>query len=234
MATVNTEVHGNCRGCEDLLCAAAVLKKNSELEIISSNSLENEVKKGEVIIHEGSLTSHIMYLKSGLVKEYIRQPNGREQIIQLVKKHSYLGLASLFGDRINHFSYASLEDCRICSVDLATFNELIRQNGEFAQQVLVSVCKDSLGNFSRFIKQSQKKIYGRVADAILYFAQVVFENNTFDLPFSRQEFANLIGLSRESATRVLIKFKDEGVISLKGKSVSISKPELLEQISLKG
>ena len=94
--------------------------------------------------------------------------------------------------------------------------------------------KDNLVNFNRFIKQSHKKIYGRVADAILYFSNFIFESNSFDLPFSRQEFADLIGLSRESATRVLIKFKEEGIIDIKGKSITILNSEILEQISLKG
>ncbi|MCX6270273.1 MAG: Crp/Fnr family transcriptional regulator [Bacteroidetes bacterium] len=223
----------SCHDCKDISCAAAVLKI-SELELVNMNSLENEVKKGDIILHEGSMTSHIIYLKTGLVKEFIRQPNGREQILQIVKQHTYLGLPSLFSDRINHYSYAALENSHICYIDINVFNRLIRQNGEFAQQILISVCKDSLNNFNRFIKQSHKKIYGRVADAILYFSGIVFENDRFDLPFSQREFADLIGLSRESTTRVLIKFKNEGIISIKGKSITINNPDLLEQISLKG
>jgi CRP/FNR family transcriptional regulator len=54
------------------------------------------------------------------------------------------------------------------------------------------------------------------------------------LPFSRQELADLIGVSRESATRVLIKFKSEGIIDLKGRSIKIVNMDLLEQISQKG
>jgi CRP-like cAMP-binding protein len=223
----------NCHTCQDISCAAVILKFD-ELEMVNLNSLENEVKKGDVILQEGSLTSHIIYLKAGLIKEYLRQPNGREQIIQIVKKHSYLGLSSLFGNRVNHYSYAALEDSRICYIDVNVFNSLIKENGEFAQQILISVCRESLINFNRFIKQSNKRIYGRVADAILYFAKIVFEKDSYDLPFSREEFAGLIGLSRESATRVLSKFKDEGIISIKGKSITINNLELLEQISLKG
>ena len=117
---------------------------------------------------------------------------------------------------------------------MKVFINLVRHNGEFAQQILISVSKDSLINFNRFINQSPKKIYGRVADAILYFANIIFEKNCFDLPFSRQEFADLIGLSRENTTRVLIKFKDEGIISINGKNITITNLQLLEEISLKG
>jgi CRP-like cAMP-binding protein len=84
------------------------------------------------------------------------------------------------------------------------------------------------------MSQSQKKIYGRVADAIFYFSKIVFEQESFELPFTRQEFADLIGLSRESATRVLAKFKDDGILSIDGRNIGILNPEMLTQISKHG
>ena len=222
-----------CNDCKDKSCAAAVLSRN-ELEQINFNSRENEVKKGEIILHQGSLTSHIIYLKSGLVKEFVKPANDREQILSIVKEHTYLGLSSLFGDRINHYSYSALEDIKVCYIDINIFNKLIKDNGGFAYEILVSVSRDSLNNFHRFVNQSQKRIYGRVADAILYFSKIIFEANEFNLPFTRKEFADLIGVSRESGTRALIKFKEEGIIDINGRFLEIKKVELLEQISKKG
>ena len=222
-----------CHDCKDISCAAAVLN-TKQLGLVASNSQESFLKKGEVILHEGSPTSHIIYLKTGLAKEYIEHPGEREQILQIVKEHTYLGLPSLFGDRINHYSYAALEDCKICYIDINKFNSLVRENGNFAYEILVSTSRDSLNNINRFLHRSQKKIFGRVADAILYFSKIIYETNQFELPFSRQEFADLIGVSRESATRVLIKFKSEGIIALKGRSITIVNPEILEQISQTG
>jgi len=226
--------NGNtCHDCKDISCAAAILSFK-ELEQVRINSHESYLKKGEVILHEGSLTSHIIYLKSGLVKEYVKHSGDNEQILQIVKDHSYLGLPSLFGDRINHYSYSALVDCKICYVDINVFNHLIRKNGSFGYEILVSTSRDSLNNFNRFLSRSQKKIYGRVADAILYFAKFIYESPKFDIPLSRQEFADLIGVSRESATRVLIKFKTEGIISIKGRSIVVENMELLQQISQRG
>ncbi|MCX6256360.1 MAG: Crp/Fnr family transcriptional regulator [Bacteroidia bacterium] len=222
-----------CPDCKDKSCAAAILSRE-ELEMINFNSHESVVKKGEIILHEGSLTSHIIYLKSGLAKEFVKPTPESEQILSIVKEHTYLGLSSLFGDRINHYSYSALEDVKVCYIDIAVFINLVRKNGNFAYEILVSVSRDSLNNFHRFINQLHKKIYGRVADGILYFSRIIYENTTFSLPMSRQEFADLIGVSRESATRVLIKFKDEGIINIKGHLIEINKVELLEQISRKG
>ena len=223
----------HCRECKVKSCAAAVLNA-AELDKVNENSREAEFKKGDIIIHEGSLNSNIIYLKSGLVKEYVRTSSQKEQILQIVKKFSYLGLPSLFGDRVNHYSYAALEDIKVCYIDISIFNKLIRENGEFAYQILVSVSRDSLNNFHRFMSQSQKKTYGKVADALLYFSRIIYEAQNFEIPFTRQELADLIGISRESATRVLLKLKDDGILSVDERHVQINDLDLLQQISRNG
>ncbi len=174
----------NCRDCSEKSCAAAVLNPN-EVGLVDENSREAAFRKGDIILHEGSMTSHIIYLKSGMIKEYQKGPNDKEQILQIIKKHTYLGLPSLFGDRVNHYSYAALEDITVCYIDVSVFTQLIRQNGNFAYEILVSVSRDSLTNFHRFMNQSQKKTYGRVADALLYFSGIIFESDMFEIPFSR-------------------------------------------------
>lgn len=223
----------SCRDCKVKSCAAAVLNTN-EIDLVNANSRETHFRKGDIILHEGSMTSHIIYLKSGLVKEYQKGPGDKEQILQIVKKFTYLGLPSLFGDKVNHYSYAALEDITVCYIDLQVFNQLVKQNGNFAFEILVSVSRDSLNNFHRFMSQSQKKTFGRVADALLYFSKIIYESQIFEIPFTRQEFADLIGISRESATRVLTKFREEGILQLEGRTIEIINADLLQQISKNG
>lgn len=222
-----------CRDCPVRHCAAAVLGID-ELDQINKNRHEASFRKGDIIIHEGSPTSHIIYLKSGLVKEYIKGNQEKEHILQIVKQYSYLGLSSLFGDKVNHYSYAALENINVCYIDISVFQNLIRMNGSFAYEILVSVARDNLNNFNRFMKQSQKKTYGRVADAILYFSKLIYESKEFEIPFTRQELADLIGISRESATRVLTKFHEDGIVHLRDRLIRINNLSLLQQISKNG
>ena len=223
----------HCSDCSVKSCAAAVLGP-AELEMINQNSMEAEFRKGDIIIHEGSLNSNIIYLKSGLVKEYVKTADDKEQILQIIKKFTYVRLQSLFGDKVNHYAYAALENIKVCYIDVSLFQRLVRENGEFAYQILVSVSRDSLNNFHRFMSQSQKKTYGKVADAILYFAKIIYERSEFEMPFTRQELADLIGISRESATRVLLKLKEDEIIGVNDRMISIRNLELLQQISRNG
>jgi len=223
----------NCKNCMDRSCASSVLNE-TQLDLLSENCYESDVKKGEVILRSGALTSHIIYLKSGYVKEFVTNSNGRSNIIQIIKHHSYLGLHSLFGDKVNHYSYAALVDLKICYIDINTFKQFIKEKGGFAQEILVYVCKESLNNYFHFINQSHKRINGRFADVLLYFSENIFYNLKFNILLSRQDLADLMGISRENTIRVLTKFKDDGIINIQGRNIEILNLDTLRIISKNG
>jgi len=136
MITDFSKKPNSCSDCKDISCAAAILHPE-ELAKVSKNSRETSFFKGDILVQAGSMTSNIIYLKSGLVKEYVTNSDYREKILQIVKQHTYLGLSSLFGDRVNHYSYAALTDVQVCYIDVAFFNQLVRENGNFAYEILI-------------------------------------------------------------------------------------------------
>ena len=222
-----------CEYCIDKSCATEKLGKK-ELDLISNNRYISDIKRSTTILNAGSPTSHIIYLRSGLVKEYIVRPDNKEQIIQIILPHSYLGLHSLFGDKINHFSYSALTDLKVCYIDIEVFTKMIKINGNFAFEILSSVGRESLNSFHRFITQSHKNSYGRVADMLLYFSRVVFSSKKFQIPLSRIEISEMVGIARESTGRVLSKFNSEGLVKISGKKVVILDLKKLEKISRLG
>lgn len=230
---VNISTSGGCASCSERFCAVSSLTDN-QLDLLQDNCTELIIRKSDHIYHQGSLTSHIVYLRSGLVMEYKKSSNGREQIVQIIKSRSYLGLHSLFGDRVNHYSYKALQDIRVCYIDVEAFKNLVRVNGDFGYEILVSVSKDSLNSHHRFLNINAKQTYGKVADALLYFGRVIFEADDFMLPLTREEFGSLVGITRESTTRALTKFQHDGIIHIAGSQISILNPGQLEQISKTG
>ena len=140
-------------------------------------------------------------------------------------------MTSLFGDNFNHYSYESLTDLKLCYIDSDTFISLVRNNGNFAFEILKSVERDSLNSFHRFINQGNKKIYSRIADILIYFSSIVFSSNKLQIPLTRSELAEMAGTSRESIGRVIAKFKSEGIIKTAGKNIIINDIKKLENIS---
>lgn len=73
-----------------------------------------------------------------------------------------------------------------------------------------------------------------MADALLEFSERIFQSESFTLPISQSELANLVDTSRESVSRVLTEFDKDGLIKIKGKQIVILNKKSLNLISQNG
>jgi CRP/FNR family transcriptional regulator, polysaccharide utilization system transcription regulator len=75
---------------------------------------------------------------------------------------------------------------------------------------------------------------GRIADVLIYLKDKVYLTNPFHTTLSRQDLADMSGMSKESAIRILREFKDEGIIQVSGNDFEILNFEHLVKISQTG
>ncbi|MEZ5198555.1 MAG: Crp/Fnr family transcriptional regulator [Bacteroidales bacterium] len=222
-----------CPHCAFKSQAAESLTVDEILQM-SEACTEVQCKPGEHIIKEGTLSSHIAYLKKGLAKIHMTGPSGQDQILKIVSEGAYIGIQTILADKIHRYSASCLEDSNVCYINIDLFKQLIKRNSQFAFEMIMYLCTDELSYFERFVNLSQKQVNGRLADAILYFANILDNSVTFSMPLSRNDLAALIGARRESVARALKEFIDIGVIKVEGKQFQIMNKNLLEKISLKG
>lgn len=222
---------GQCNNCQ-LKSSSVRTLNQAETERLEKNCTEVLFRKGDIIFKQNAFSSNIIYLNRGLVKIHIEGPKN-DQIIKVVKAPSYLGIPTTFNEKINHYSATALDQTSVCFIDIDVFKDFIYKNGKFAFELITELCKNELNSFHRCVNRTQKHIHGRIADALLFFRNT-FENNEFILPFTRLEFGNFVDTSRESVSRILTDFKNDGIINLIGKKVEILNEKLLETISNKG
>ena len=84
---------------------------------------------------------------------------------------------------------------------------------------------------NNFIKLSSRNLRGRLAYIILNFSDNIYKTDSFDLPLSRKEIAELIGMTVENVIRILSEFKKDGIINIDGKSIDILDKKKLQMIS---
>jgi len=195
--------------------------------------VEVTFSKGDIIFKQNALSSNIIYIKEGLVSIHITGPE-REQILKIAKGPSYLGIPTTLGDKINHYSATALTDVSVCFIDIETFKTFIATNKEFAYEIIVELCKNELGHFKRCVNQMQKQSPGRVAEALLFFADEIFKNDSFTIPLNRHEFGDLTGCSRENVSRILMEFHKDGLIKIDGPDIKILNKEALKMVSKNG
>lgn len=222
-----------CKNCTIKSRAVGTLSAD-ELDFLNSNCAEVTLKKGESIIHEGKLSSHIAYIKSGLAKIHMTGPNGKDQILKIVAPGSYIGIQTILSQKIHRYSASALMDSRVCYIDNHSFRELLKRNSEFSFEIIIYLCQDELSYFERFVNLSQKQVNGRLADAILFFADEIYRKKKFDFILTRNDLAAWIGVTRESVTRAIKELSDIGVIRTNAKAMEILNYERLVNISRKG
>ena len=202
-------------------------------EQLSENHLELRFTKGDTIIKQGMFSTNVVFLRRGLAKIHLSGPY-REQIVRLVKAPTYLGLPTTFGDKINQYSVTAVTDTEVCYIDIHVFQTILNENREFSNDILIELSKNELESFRRCANRTQKQIRGNMADALLEFSESIFQSESFTLPISQSELANLVDTSRESVSRVLTEFDKDGLIKIKGKQIAIFNKKSLNLISQNG
>jgi CRP/FNR family transcriptional regulator, polysaccharide utilization system transcription regulator len=208
--------------------------KDDELLLLEKNRLEISFKKGETICKQGSFASHIMYICKGLVKIYVENESG-SLILKILPQGNLIGLSSLYdGNNIFQYTATTYTDSVVRLIDINIVRQLIKQNAEFASEIVNVLCENTIQTYGRFFCFTQKQSFGRMADIILCLACRIFKSHEFELNLSRKEIAELSGLSPESVIRIIKKFKEDKLISIEGKTFKILDIEKLSQISEKG
>jgi len=221
-----------CKYCQSKSLATNKLVE-SEIEELEHSCVSVDFSKGEIIFKQDALSSNVIYIRTGLVKVHIKGPD-RDQILKIAKGPTYLGIPTTLGDKVNNYSATSLTPVSVCFIDIRTFRHFIENNNEFAYEIILDLCKEELSHYHRCVNQLQKHSAGRVADALLFFADEIYSSNTFNLPLSRSEMGDLTGNSRESVSRILAEFDQQQIIQLKSRSITIVNRNLLEEIGRRG
>jgi CRP/FNR family transcriptional regulator len=84
------------------------------------------------------------------------------------------------------------------------------------------------------INLSNKYMPGRVADTLLYLKNNIFETNPYTFILSKQELADMSGMTKESFIRSLKEFEDSGLIRQTRNTIEILKENELTEISRNG
>jgi CRP/FNR family transcriptional regulator len=195
---------------------------------------EHAYRKGEIINLEGERITDFKYLKTGLVKLFRRSTNGEEQIITITRPFEFVSNMSIFSEEKYQYSVAALEDSIVCTVKLEFIKELFLRNGGFAMGLMTRISKINDKIINQTLDLRQKNLIGRVAFVLLYFTKEIFKSRIFDLPVSRKEIADYIGMSTANVIRTMSDFKRDGIIKIFGKTIEVVDIDKLEIISKRG
>ncbi len=221
------------RSCHDCQCMSSLfcLLTNEELQLVDRNKIHVNFRAGETIKKQGTFMSHVLSVNSGLAKLYIEGLEGRSAILRIVKPTSFIGGPGIYFDQRHHYTITALVDSSVCFIDLQVFKELLKSNRSFEDEFLRDFSRDVLTVYNRLIYLTQKQMPGRMADALLYLHDEIFQQLKFPMILSRFDLADLSAMSRESAVKVLRDFQKEGLIRISDHELELTDEDALRKIS---
>lgn len=207
---------------------------DEELELVEQNRTETNFKAGEIIFKQGSPTTSAIFISKGFGKIYIEGHDGKNLIIAIVKPGRLIAGPGAYVDGRHHYSFVALTDIHACFVNINTIKELVHKNSQFAEGYLMDVSLKSLYNFNKLISLTQKKMHGRLAEALLFLSNEIYQAHKFDCMLSRQELGEFSGMTKESVVRLLKELSDDGIIKTNNSYIEILDENRLKKIMSSG
>jgi len=207
---------------------------DKELALFDENKSTVHYNKGETIIKQGTEFTHVVSFNAGLAKLNVEVSPDKNVVIGIIKPSEILGGPGMFVNNRYSFSVTALTKSTICLINVEVFKKMIQVNEKFAETFLSSFSSRYTEAISRLVSISHKHMNGRVAEALIYLSDKIYESDAFELPMSRQELADYTGTSKESISRLFKDFSDDKLIEVNGREIKILNKEKLFQIQLKG
>jgi CRP/FNR family transcriptional regulator, polysaccharide utilization system transcription regulator len=182
-------------------------------------------RKGQIIFYEGNHPKGVYVIYSGKVKVSKLGSNAKEQIVRLARPGDVLGYRSLVsGDRY-YASAAALEDSVICFIPKKEFFALLEKSGTLSMKLMKLLSNDLATAERKMVELVQKPVRERLAEALLILKEVYGvekDGKTLNISLTREDIANFVGTTTETAIRLLSDFKDQHLIVLDKKKIIIN------------
>ena len=218
----------------DIQAPCFQMLSEEEAALIRASKTQVMFRKGENLTKQGTFASYVLFIMSGLVKQYVEGDSTHNYNLQLVQPNEFLGLSAVFGEAIYPYSATALMETQVFLIEKEALSKVVQQNGMFAYTIIKRYCEQNTRFYSVVRNLIYKQMNGHMADALLYLSSENFAGLEVTALLTRKEIADFAGISTESAVKILKSFEKEGIIALTDKIVSIIHRDRLEEISKHG
>lgn len=217
---VKKEFNKNLEGLNEFLQNA---KSFEDLKKLSGENDIRLLRKKDNVYTEGNFPKSIFFINKGKIKTYRSNEQGKEFITGLYKEGDFFGYLSLLEEGKYTDSATALEETEISVIPKEDFFSLIYKNAEVSRRFIKMISDNLLEKEEQLVKLAYNSVRKRVAEALstLYQRYKKEGDTQFSMNISREDLANLAGTATETTIRTLSDFKEEGLIDIKGSSITL-------------
>lgn len=207
---------------------------SDDLQSLAAISSSRPFAKGDCLFSEGDKATGFYLLVSGHIKMCRVSPEGREKVLHFVRPGETFAEAAFFGDGSYPAEARAVEGGELLFIPKQGFMELLESRPQFTLNLVVSL---SL-SLRRFARQIEELTFADVASRLASFLVKRAEEKStsyngityLELGIKKGELAAKLGTAGETISRTFRKLKEEGIIEMEGRNVTILQMDRLQQL----
>ena len=198
------------------------------LETVRQTIFDRKFDRGEIILLEGEPAESLFFVGSGAVKIFKTSPDGKEQILSIVRPGESFSDVSVFDGGANPASAQAMGQVLLYGISRKNVQDLLKKHPEVALNV-VKVMATRVRQLMSLVEDlSFRHVIGRVAKILLEYASDAAEPRP---RLTQQEIAAMAGTAREVVGRSLKALEQHGAIDLESHRVVIKNRGMLLELA---
>ena len=177
------------------------------------------------IIYAGDESDALYYILKGSVTVMIEDDDGREMIMAYLNEGDFFGEMGLFENDPSRSAWVKAKtECEVAEVSYPKFRQLAREDADILFTVSAQIAGRLRATTRKVGDLAFLDVTGRVAGTLLDLCKqpdAMTHPDGMQIKITRQEIGRIVGCSREMVGRVLKNLEEQGLVSVKGKTMVV-------------
>tara|TARA_R100000657_G_C4649704_1_gene94247 strand:+ start:323 stop:955 length:633 start_codon:yes stop_codon:yes gene_type:complete len=177
------------------------------------------------IIYAGDDSDALYFIIEGSVTVLIEDDEGREMIVAYLNKGDFFGEMGVFDTEETRSAWVKTKtECEVAEISYSKFQELREQYPEILFALGTQMAKRLRQTTRKVGDLAFLDVTGRVARTLLDLCNqpdAMTHPDGMQIKITRQEIGRIVGCSREMVGRVLKTLEEQGLVSVKGKTMVV-------------
>ncbi|WP_372748894.1 cAMP-activated global transcriptional regulator CRP [Litorivivens sp.] len=177
------------------------------------------------IIYAGDDSDALYFIIEGSVTVLIEDDEGREMIVAYLNKGDFFGEMGVFDNEETRSAWVKTKtECEVAEISYSKFQELREQYPEVLFALGTQMAKRLRQTTRKVGDLAFLDVTGRVARTLLDLCNqpdAMTHPDGMQIKITRQEIGRIVGCSREMVGRVLKTLEEQGLVSVKGKTMVV-------------
>ncbi len=204
----------------------------SDLKAIADITLIKSLAKDDYLFHEGEASHGFYIVQKGAINVHRVNPSGKEQVIQIFRAADSFAEAALATLTGYPAEAQAVEPSQVLLVQKAGFLALLQRQPELALRMLGSMSMHLRALIGKLEDMTVKDVETRLANWLLKRCPTPEAERPvhIELKTTKRVLAAELGTISETFSRTLAKFREQNLVVVKGKTLTVLSPPRLGEL----